>query len=75
MLPIPGTYFRLGKVRVTVPRIEEAFYSNLLPSTALDPKSHIAGLLIFAKLLINKALFMEIISWLILWLVIELSWL
>jgi hypothetical protein len=34
---IPGTYFRLGYVKV--PRIEEAFDSrNLLPSTALDPK-------------------------------------
>ena len=33
---IPGTYFRLGYVKV--PRIEEAFYlRNLLPSTALCP--------------------------------------
>ena len=35
---IPGTYFRLGYVEVS--KIEEAFDSrNLLPSTALDPKS------------------------------------
>ena len=34
---IPGTYFRLGYIKV--PRIEEAFDSrNLLPSNALDPK-------------------------------------
>ena len=33
---IPGTYFRLGYVKV--PKIEEAFDSrNLLPSTAPDP--------------------------------------
>ena len=37
---IPGTYFRLGYIKV--PGIEEAFDSrNLLLSTALDPKIQI----------------------------------